>query len=178
MMIGTRIAEATARAHDVFVQRPGAAHSTKSATARSAGDRWRTDVQVGSHALTVDQPAVLGGDNAGPNPGDLLRAALAACLAQTCVLHAHRFGVELHGVEVTVESDIDLRTTFGIAKDQAPGFFAVRYTTTLTTDAPPERVQELVAFVESINPTLDDLRRGLDVSGCLVIRSPANDQPA
>ena len=171
MAIGTQIGTATARAREAFGRRPTAARVTKRATATSVGDRWRTELAVGAHTLVVDQPAVLGGDDAGPNPGDLLRAALAACLAQTCVLHAPRFGVALHGVEVVVETDIDLRTMCGMltGEAQAPGFFAVRYTMTLTTDTPAARVQELVTYVEQINPTLDDLRRGLDVRGQLLI---------
>jgi putative redox protein len=173
MAIGTRIVDVTERARVLFTRRPAAARVTKAATARQVGDRWQTEVRVGAHLLVVDQPTVLGGDDAGPNPGDLIRAALAACLAQTYTLHAARFGVVLHGVEVAVETEIDLRAMCGLGMDQTPGFGAVRYTTTLTTDAPVDQVQELVAYVERINPTLDDLRRGLDVTGRLEIRAPS-----
>jgi hypothetical protein len=87
-------------------------------------------------------------------------------------MHAPRFAIALHAVRVDVETDIDLRRTVGMDEAVPTGFTAIRYTATLTTDAPPERVEELIAFVERHSPTLDDLRRGLAVTGALVVRTP------
>ena len=174
MSVGKLVAAATDRTRAIFTRRPSAARVTKGATARLVGESWRTEVRLGSHTLVVDQPAALGGDDAGPNPGDLVRAALAACLVQNYAMHAHRFDVELQGVEVAVETDIDLGMAWGVETEQPPGFSAVRYTATLTTDAPPEQVRALVAYIEGHSPTLDDFRRALDVSGRLVIHPPAS----
>jgi putative redox protein len=52
------------------------------ATARSAGDTLRQEVPFdGHHRLFTDEPAHLGGTDAGPAPHELLPAALAACIA-------------------------------------------------------------------------------------------------
>jgi uncharacterized OsmC-like protein len=128
---------------------------------------------MGAHTLLVDQPSALGGEDAGPNPGDLVRAALAACLAQNYAMHAPSFGVDLQGVQVEVETDIDLRGAWGCDTPAPSGFSAVRYVATLTTNAPAERVRELAAYAESRSPSLDDLRRGLIVRGDLVVHSGA-----
>ena len=46
-------------------------------------DRYRTEIVVGGHAITADEPEALGGANLGPAPYDLLLAALGACTAIT-----------------------------------------------------------------------------------------------
>jgi hypothetical protein len=75
-------------------------------------------------------------------------------------------------VEVVVESDIDLRSAWGVPTDTPPGFTTVSYTTTLTTPSAPERVQALAAYAEAHSPSRDDLVRPLSVQGRLVIRPP------
>ena len=178
MDVGKRVGADTARVQEVFRRRPAVAQSRRAATARLAGDGWRTEVQFGAHTLIVDQPAAVGGDDSGPSPGDLVRAALAACLAQNYAMNAWRFGVELHEVEIEVETDIDLRVAWGIDTGQPAGFSAIRYTARLATDAPPERVRELMTYVEEHSPSLDDLRRGLPVAGELVLKpSAASPRP-
>jgi uncharacterized OsmC-like protein len=177
MTLGKKVAAGTARGCQIFGQRPSAGQFTKRATAGLLGDSWRTEVLAGDHRLIVDQPPALGGDDTGPNPGDLLRASLAACLVQGYAGHAERCGVDLQGLEVTVESDVDLRKAFGAESDAPAGFIAMRYTTTITTDSPRECVQELHQLVQRINATLDDLRRPLDVEGRLEVR-PVKVKPA
>jgi len=169
MSVGKNVAAGTARACRVFGERPSAGQFTKTATARLLGDSWQTEVLAGEHRLIVDQPPALGGDDSGPNPGDLLRASLAACLVQAYAGHAERLGVDLQGLEVTVESDVHLRKAFGAESDAPARFIAMRYSAAITTDSPPERVQRLHELVEGINATLDDLRRPLDVVGKLEI---------
>jgi uncharacterized OsmC-like protein len=169
MPVGQRVGQETARARAIFERRPSAAQAAKAATARVLAEGWQTEVQMGAHRLLVDQPEALGGAETGPSPGDLIRAALAACLAQEYAMQAPRFDVVLHGIEVTVETEIDLRPAWGIETGNPPGFSAMRYSATLTTDAVPERVQALVDYVDGRSPSLDDLRRTLDVRGGLTI---------
>ncbi len=177
MGVGNEVAAATARAQEIFTRRPSAAQAVRSATARLTGTGWQTEVTMGSHTIIADQPSGLG-DDSGPTPGDLVRGGLAACLAQQYAMHAARFAVALAGIEVAVEADLDARPTFGIETGAPPGFGAVRFTTTLVSDAPPEQVRALAAYVEAHNPSVEELRRAVPVTGDLVLRTAASQTAA
>jgi putative redox protein len=60
----------------------------------------RQEIDAGSHTLYADEPVDAGGDNAGPNPYELLLAALGACTSMTLLLYARRKGWPLEDVEV------------------------------------------------------------------------------
>jgi len=68
----------------------------------------------------------VGGDGAGACSGDLLLGALAACAQITCQMVAAAMAVPTEKIEVTVEGDLDLRGTLGIAKDVPVGFSGIR----------------------------------------------------
>jgi putative redox protein len=60
-------------------------------------------VQVRDHQLTVDEPLDFGGDDAGPDPLELLAVSLASCTAITMEMYASRKGWDIGPVEVDVE---------------------------------------------------------------------------
>ena len=57
-------------------------------------------VQAGPHALLSDEPAPSGGTDTGPNPYDLLLAALGACTSMTVGMYARRKQWPLQAVTV------------------------------------------------------------------------------
>jgi uncharacterized OsmC-like protein len=174
MTVGDAVARSVERTRAIFARRPAAARARKTATARLVGGGWQTEVRLGGHALLADQPVALGGTDGGPSPGDLMRAALAACLVQSYAMHAARFGVGLRGIAVEVETEIDLRMAWGIEAPSPPGFGAIRYTVTLDTDAPAAPVEALAAYVLAHSPSVDDLRRAIPLEGRTLIRRPAD----
>jgi len=68
--------------------------------ARAGGAGFRTEITAGGHGLTADEPASVGGGNAGPSPYDLLLAAIGACTAMTVRMYANRKGWPLDAVRV------------------------------------------------------------------------------
>jgi putative redox protein len=73
------------------------------ATARREGATLRHTVQVRDHHLTVDEPIDEGGEDAGPDPRELLAVSLASCTAITMEMYAARKGWNVGHVEVDVE---------------------------------------------------------------------------
>ena len=73
------------------------------ATARRNGSNFKHIVQVRDHQVTVDEPLESGGDDAGPDPQELLAVSLASCTAITMEMYAGRKGWDIGHVEVDVE---------------------------------------------------------------------------
>ncbi len=73
------------------------------ATAKRTADGYQHDVSVRNHHLTSDEPADMGGSDAGPSPLELLAASLASCTAATMEMYANRKGWDIGSVEVDVD---------------------------------------------------------------------------
>ena len=71
-------------------------------TARTWIGGFRTDIVAGGHALVADEPASVGGTDAGPSPYDLLSAALAACTSMTLKMYASHKKIRLDSATVRV----------------------------------------------------------------------------
>ena len=59
-------------------------------------------IDIGPHRLLTDAAPASGGEGSGPEPHDLLAAALAACTTLTVNLYAKRKGYALDEVRVAV----------------------------------------------------------------------------
>jgi putative redox protein len=74
------------------------------ATARRDSDSTlKHTVQVRGHQVMVDEPLDTGGEDAGPDPQELLAASLASCTAITMEMYAARKGWDIGKVEVDVQ---------------------------------------------------------------------------
>lgn len=113
--------------------------------------------------LIVDEPADLGGRDQGPNPVELVLSALGTCQAIVYAIYSAALGIRLDGIEVTAEGDIDVRGLLGLA-DVRPGFAGIRLRVSLETDAPSERVVELVRAVNEHCPVHDVIRNPVPVN--------------
>jgi putative redox protein len=52
----------------------------------------------------MDEPLDVGGDDKGPNPYEILLAALAGCTSMTLFMYAQRKGIPLDEVEITMKN--------------------------------------------------------------------------
>jgi len=71
----------------------------------SSDEKLRQTARMGGHSLTVDEPVEAGSEDAGPNPYELLLAALGACTSMTLLLYARRKEWPLEGVEVRLSHE-------------------------------------------------------------------------
>jgi putative redox protein len=72
----------------------------RSVTVNSGALRFVQNATVGPHAMQADEPREHGGNDAGPDPHELLLAALGACASTTVQMYAERKQWPVEGVQV------------------------------------------------------------------------------
>jgi uncharacterized OsmC-like protein len=113
--------------------------------------------------LDAGEPAILVGNDTGPNPAELLLHALAACLTTSLVYVAAARGVRLTRVESRLEGDMDVRGALGLSDDVRNGFEQIRVSFVVEGDAAPERLRELVARAQARSAVFDMVTHGVPV---------------
>ena len=69
---------------------------------QGSGSGFRQDIVAGGHQMVADEPTAAGGTDAGPNPYELLLAALGSCTSMTIAMYARRKQWPLTGVTVNL----------------------------------------------------------------------------
>jgi uncharacterized OsmC-like protein len=98
--------------------------------------------------------------------GDMLLEALVACAGVTLKAVATAIDVPLKSAAVSAEGDLDFRGTLGVAKDAPVGFSAIRLRFDIETDAPQEKLDQLLRLTERYCVVCQTIRSGppVDVS--------------
>lgn len=69
-------------------------------TVHGSAAGFAQEIAIGQHRLAADEPLSVGGTDAGPNPYDLLLAALGSCTSMTVAMYARRKRWPLESVTV------------------------------------------------------------------------------
>ncbi len=80
--------------------------------------------------------------------GDMLLEALVACAGVTLKAVATALDIPLKSGAVSAEGDLDFRGTLGVAKDAPVGFAQIRLRFDVETDAPQEKLDQLLKLTE------------------------------
>ena len=80
--------------------------------------------------------------------GDMLLEALVACAGVTVKAVATALEIPLKSGKVSAEGDLDFRGTLGVAKDAPVGFAQIRLRFDLDTDAPQDKLDQLLKLTE------------------------------
>jgi len=153
-----KLADAISSAERAFRGDPSRARATFKSESK-LGERFRSEVRLRTHALTVDEPNGIGGTDAGPTPVELILAALGTCQEITYRAFATALGIPLDTISVTVEGDIDFRGFFAIDDTVRSGFERIRLNVCLTSNASEQDLQRLTTVVNSHCPVLDMLSK-------------------
>jgi uncharacterized OsmC-like protein len=92
--------------------------------------------------------------------GDMLLEALVACAGVTLKAVATAIDVPLRSGTVSAEGDLDFRGTLGVAKEAPVGFAQIRLRFDLDTDAPQEKLDQLLKLTERYCVVYQTIRNG------------------
>jgi uncharacterized OsmC-like protein len=135
-------------------------------------DGLRSEATLRGHSLVVDEPPALGGTDAGPNPVELILAALGTCQEITYRAYATALDIPLDRVAVEVTGTIDLKGFFGVDDSVRPGYQDIAGTVRLETTASDEQLAMLQSAVNAHCPVLDIIRNPLPVTLDLKVERP------
>lgn len=98
--------------------------------------------------------------------GDMLLEALVACAGVTLKAVATAIEIPLKSGKVSAEGDLDFRGTLGVAKDAPVGFREIRLRFDVETDAPQEKLDQLLKLTERYCVVYQTIKAGpkVDVS--------------
>lgn len=66
---------------------------------------YQQEAKTDQHTIIIDEAKDVGGDGRGPDPYDLLLAALGGCTSMTIMMYARRKEWPLEGVQVTLNHE-------------------------------------------------------------------------
>jgi len=96
--------------------------------------------------------------------GDMLLEALVACAGVTLKAVATAIDVPLKTGTVAAEGDLDFRGTLGVAKEAPVGFAQIRLHFEVDTDAPQEKLNQLLKLTERYCVVYQTIRNGPPVN--------------
>ncbi len=143
-----------------YYAEPEAARFTLKARGTLDAQNIACKVETG-HALAVaGLHRATGGTGVELCSGDMLLEALVACAGVTLKAVATALEIPLTGGTVSAEGDVDFRGTLGIVKDAPVGFEQIRIVFELETDAPQEKLDQLLKLTERYCVVYQTIRHG------------------
>src|SRR3954465_7897897 len=133
---------------DRYRSDPGAAVITLKAQGRLDDQAIACKVETGRALAVAGLHPATGGSGAELCSGDMLLEALVACAGVTLKAVATALEIPLRAGRGKGEGDLDFRGTLGVDKEAPVGFRAIRLAFDLETDAPQDKLDQLIKLRE------------------------------
>ena len=127
---------------------PKAAYITLKASGHLDDAKIACKVETGRALAVAGLHPATGGSGLELCSGDMLLEALVACAGVTMKAVATALDIPLKSASVSAEGDLDFRGTLGVAKDAPVGFAQIRLRFDLDTDAPQDKLDQLLKLTE------------------------------
>ena len=120
-------------------------------------------LETGRLLATAGLHPAAGGSGLELCSGDMLLEALVACAGVTVKAVATALDIPLRSGKVSAEGDLDVRGTLGVAKDAPVGFRVIRLRFDLDTDAPQDKLDQLLKLTERYCVVYQTIKAGPSV---------------
>jgi len=143
-----------------YKQDPKAAVITLKAAGTLDDQAIACKVETGRALATAGLHPATGGSGLELCSGDMLLEALVACAGVTLKAVATALEIPLQSAAVSAEGDLDVRGTLGVAKDAPVGFAAIRLRFDVVSDAPQDKLDQLLKLTERYCVVYQTIRSG------------------
>jgi uncharacterized OsmC-like protein len=149
---------------DRYKADPAAAFITLKARGSLENEGIACKVETGRALAVAGLHPATGGSGLELCSGDMLLEALVACAGVTLKSVATAIEVPLRSGEVSAEGDLDFRGTLGVDKEAPVGFASIRLRFDVDTDAPQEKLDQLLKLTERYCVVYQTIRNGPKVT--------------
>src|SRR6187431_20080 len=133
---------------DRYKAEPGAALITLKAKGALDDQNIACKVETGRALAVAGLHPATGGSGMELCSGDMLLEALVACAGVTLKAVATALDIPLKSGKVSAEGDLDFRGTLGVDKEAPVGFRQIRLRFDVETDAPQDKLDQLLKLTE------------------------------
>ena len=143
-----------------YKEDPSAAFITLKAKGSVDAEGITCKVETGRALAAAGLHPATGGTGLELCSGDMLLEALVACAGVTLKSVATAIDVPLRSGDVSAEGDLDFRGTLGVDKEAPVGFAAIRLRFDVGTDAPQEKLDQLLKLTERYCVVYQTIKNG------------------
>ena len=147
-MDATELRAMQAPIKDRYKSDPGAALITLKAKGTLDDQNIACKVETGRALAVAGLHPATGGSGMELCSGDMLLEALVACAGVTLKAVSTALAIPLKSGTVSAEGDLDFRGTLGVDKEAPVGFRQIRLRFDVETDAPQEKLDQLLKLTE------------------------------
>ena len=165
-MDGNELRAMQAPIKDRYKNDPQAAVVTLKARGTLDDTNIACKVETGRMLAAAGLHPATGGSGMELCSGDMLLEALVACAGVTLKAVATALDIPLKSANVSAEGELDFRGTLGVAKDAPVGFASIRLRFDLDSDAPQDKLDQLLKLTERYCVVYQTIKSGppVDVS--------------
>ncbi len=120
------------------------------------GPKFTIESRFRDHVVYVDQPTP-GGADKGPTPLEYLFVALAGCIGSIARIVATQRKLNVRGMEITVEGELDGEVLMGKSTANRTGFQGLTLTVDVDADMTREEKEEFLHEVDRRCPVSENL---------------------
>ncbi len=147
-MDATELRAMQAPIKDRYKSDPGAALITLKARGSLDDQNVACKVETGRALAVAGLHPATGGSGLELCSGDMLLEALVACAGVTLKAVSTALAIPLKSATVSAEGDLDFRGTLGVDKEAPVGFQEIRLRFDIDTDAPQDKLDQLLKLTE------------------------------
>jgi uncharacterized OsmC-like protein len=147
-MDATELRAMQAPIKDRYKSDPGAALITLKAKGSLDDQSIACKVETGRALAVAGLHPATGGSGLELCSGDMLLEALVACAGVTLKAVSTALAIPLKSGTVSAEGDLDFRGTLGVDKEAPVGFRQIRLRFDVATDAPQDKLDQLLKLTE------------------------------
>src|SRR5262249_22849323 len=145
---------------DRYKTDPEAAYITLRAKGTLDDSNIACKVETGRALAVAGLHPATGGSGLELCSGDIVLEALVACAGVTIKAGVTAVDIPLKSGKVSPEADLDFRGTLGVAKDAPVGFAKIRLRFDLDTDAPQDKLDQLLKLTERYCVVYQTIKNG------------------